>query len=137
VADKAPRSYFINGWNDYFSDHLSAADFTAYMNGTYPNGLKENAIIHPSDTIILGEKNDNVADYYCDLLEGGGNDFTGVAEQSRHDSRGPGTGTGGSNFALSDGSARFMKVHTSLYPLNLWCIGDTNRSSPNYVIVPP
>src|SRR6185436_20858214 len=25
-ADQAPRSYFINGWNDYFAEALNAAD---------------------------------------------------------------------------------------------------------------
>jgi prepilin-type N-terminal cleavage/methylation domain-containing protein len=35
VADKAPRSYFINGWNDYFVDVLDPADFNLYMAGTY------------------------------------------------------------------------------------------------------
>jgi hypothetical protein len=56
VADAAPRSYFINGWNDYFNDTLSAGDFANYMNGIYPTGLKESLIAHASDTIILGEK---------------------------------------------------------------------------------
>jgi len=62
------------------------------------------------------------------LFEGiSGNDFSGVLEESRHDSLGPDTETGGSNYALADGSARYMKVHTSLYPLNLWAVSDTNR----------
>ena len=131
VADAAPRSYLINGWNDYFSDTLSAADFASFMGGIYPAGLKENAILHPSDTIVLGEKFSQRGDFYMDLKAGGGDDFVGVAEQSRHDSTGPGSGTGGSNYAFSDGSARFMKVYTSLYPLNLWCISDLNRTAYN------
>ena len=142
VADAAQRGYLINGWNDCFYDALSADDFTHYMAGTFPNGLNENAIVHSSDTIVLGEKADfylngtAVFDFYMDLLEGNGNDFTGISEQSRHDSRGPGSGSGGSNFAFVDGSARFMKVHTSLYPLNLWCVSDANKSSPNYIVTP-
>ncbi len=131
LADAAPRSYFINGWNDYFADTLSAADFANFMGGTYPYGLKENAIMHPSDTIFLAEKNDQRGDFYMDLKAGNGDDFVGAVEQSRHDGRGPGSGTGGSNFAFSDGSARFLKVYTSLYPLNLWCISDTNRTANN------
>ena len=122
VADNAPRSYLIDGWNDFFqnppTDPLG-------LNGG--DRMKENAIIHPSDTIILGEKNSVNLDYYMDVNEGTGNDFSGVLEESRHDSRGPDTDTGGSNYAFSDGSARYMKVHTALYPLNLWCISDTNR----------
>ncbi len=130
VADVSPRSYLINGWNDYFNDKLSAADFGDYMNGSYPSGLKENAILHPSDTVILGEKNSSQTDYYMDLLEGAGNDFAGILEQERHD------GKSGANYAISDGSARFMKRYTDLYPLNIWCISDANRSSPSYVVTP-
>ena len=91
--------------------------------------MKENAIIHTSDTVILGEKKSTTGDFYMDLNEGSGNDFSGVLEESRHDSRGPDTDTGGSNYAFSDGSARYMKVHTALYPLNLWAISDASRIS--------
>ena len=130
VADAAPRSYFINGWNDYFNDTLDAGGFGNYMGGIYPAGLKENLIIHVSDTIVLGEKAANQGDFYMDLLEGAGNDFVGILDQERHD------GKNGSNYAFTDGSARYLKNHTALYPLNLWCISDADRSSPNYVVVP-
>ncbi|HXI69714.1 MAG TPA: DUF1559 domain-containing protein [Verrucomicrobiae bacterium] len=132
VADAAPRSYFINGWNDYFADTLDANTFqNEFMMGTYLIGMKENAILHPSDTILLGEKNAQRGDFYMDLKAGNGDDFVGAVEQSRHDSRGAGSGTGGSNYAFSDGSARFMKAYTSLYPLNLWCVSDANRTANN------
>jgi prepilin-type N-terminal cleavage/methylation domain-containing protein/prepilin-type processing-associated H-X9-DG protein len=130
VADAAPRSYFINGWNDYFNDTLDADDFASYMGGVYPTGLKENVIAHVSDTIVLGEKSADQGDFYMDLLEGSGNDFVGILDQARHD------GKSGSNYAFGDGSARYLKKYADLYPLNLWCIGDANRSSPNYVVTP-
>ena len=130
LADTAPRSYFINGWNDYFYDTLSADDFdNSYMNGNYPNGLKENLIAHTSDTIILGEKATVEGDFYMDLRENGGNDFSGILEQQRHD------GKNGANYAFADGSARYLKVHTALYPLNLWAISDADRTY--YMVVPP
>ena len=125
AADGVPRSYLINGWNDYFQKANATPPDSLGMNGG--DSMKENAIVHPSDTVILGEKNSNAGDYYMDVNEGSGNDFSGVLEESRHDSRGPDTDTDGSNYAFSDGSARYMKVHTALYPLNLWCISDTNR----------
>ncbi|HKI70071.1 MAG TPA: prepilin-type N-terminal cleavage/methylation domain-containing protein [Verrucomicrobiae bacterium] len=109
VADAAPRSYFINGWNDYFQG-IHEGD-----------SMKENAIIHPSDTSLLGEKEPDHGDYYMDLLENGGNDFTGILDQARHNSK------SGSNYAFADGSARFLKNHTALYPLNLWAISDADR----------
>jgi prepilin-type N-terminal cleavage/methylation domain-containing protein/prepilin-type processing-associated H-X9-DG protein len=131
VADNAPRSFLINGWNDFFQDPIN--DPLGLNSG---DSMKESAIVHTSDTIILGEKNATNGDYYMDVNEGLGNDFSGILQQSRHDSRGPDTDTGGSNYAFADGSARYLKVHTSLYPLNLWCISDTNRSSPNYIVSP-
>jgi len=127
VADNAPRSYLINGWNDYFQNPNATPSDPLGLNGG--DSMKENAIVHTSDTVTLGEKNSNDGDYYMDVNEGTGNDFSGVLEESRHDSRGPDTDTGGSNYAFSDGSARYMKVHTALFPLNLWCVSDASRTN--------
>jgi prepilin-type N-terminal cleavage/methylation domain-containing protein/prepilin-type processing-associated H-X9-DG protein len=128
VADASPRSYFINGWNDYFQ---SSSDPQGLNEG---DSMKEGAIVHPSDTIVLGEKKHDAGDFYMDLLENGGNDFTGIAEQGRHggsgvtSSQNMGAGSsGGSNYAMADGSTRFMKFPQSVDPLNLWAITDPNR----------
>jgi prepilin-type N-terminal cleavage/methylation domain-containing protein len=125
VADNATRSYLINGWNDFFQNPNATPPDPMGLNGG--DSMKENSIIHTSDTVVLGEKKSSAPDFYMDLNEGTGNDFSGVLEESRHDSCGSDTDTGGSNYAFSDGSARFMKVHTALYPLNLWAISDANR----------
>jgi prepilin-type N-terminal cleavage/methylation domain-containing protein/prepilin-type processing-associated H-X9-DG protein len=118
VADAAPRSYFINGWNDYF---LGPND-----NGMNDgDSLKESVIIYPSDTLLLGEKSSDHGDYYMDLMENGGNDFSGILDQDRHD------GHNGANYAFTDGSARYLKNHTALYPFNLWAISDANRAAYN------
>jgi prepilin-type N-terminal cleavage/methylation domain-containing protein len=136
VADAAPRSFFINGFNDFFSDKSGIAvnDFGAladYM-ATNSAGIRQSDIIHQSDTILLGEKEYDHGDFYMDLGENGGNDFTGILEQSRHDSRGPKTPTGGSNSTFADGSARFIKYGQSLWPLTMWCISDANRTAYAY-----
>ena len=131
-ADAAPRSYLINGWNDYFQPLLGAAAFqSVYLSDSYHTGLKENAILHPSDTVVLGEKETTEGDFHMDMLDPGnnGDDFSGTVEQSRHPSRGPGTDTGGANNAFSDGSVRFMKFSSAFYPLNLWAVADTNRTA--------
>jgi prepilin-type processing-associated H-X9-DG protein len=92
-------------------------------------GIRQTDILHQSDTVVLGEKEYDHGDFYMDLGENGGNDFTGILEQSRHDSRGPGTGSGGSNFTFADGSARYIKYGQSLWPLTLWCVSDANRTA--------
>ena len=143
AADAAPRSYIINGWNDYFKRTASDADFTAYMAGTSQLCLKQSQIPHASDTIVLGEKKSSSPHYYMDLLEPGrSQDFPGVVlgnddtelEQGRHVGGGVGTRSGGSNYAFADGSARFVKYWRALGPLNLWCVLDEDRSSSTYAI---
>ena len=142
VADASIRSFFINGFNDFFSDKsgIKVEDFAAlsqYMMAPTNNGIRQSDIIHATDTVILGEKMYNRGDYYMDIgepsyVEGGGsgvgNDWSGILEQSRHDSRGPGTASGGSNYTFADGSSRFIKYGQSLWPVTLWCISDANRS---------
>jgi prepilin-type N-terminal cleavage/methylation domain-containing protein len=132
-ADSAPRSYLINGFNDYYSGALGVAsgDWGSLESAivTAVSSIKEQYIPHPSDTVILGEKKANFGDFYMDIYENGGNDVTGIAEQTRHDSRGEDSSTGGSNYTMADGSARFLRVPTAFSPLNLWCVSDADRSA--------
>ena len=142
-ADGAPRSYIINGWNDYFKDTLSATAFTAYMDGTSADCLRQSDIPHTSDTIVLGEKKSTSPHYYMDLLEAGrSSDFPGIVmgnddtelEQGRHESPAPGARAGGSDYAMADGSARFIKYWKALGPVNLWCVQDQDRTNAQYAV---
>jgi prepilin-type N-terminal cleavage/methylation domain-containing protein len=129
VADASARSYLINGWNDYFSSTLSSSDFSSYMSGTYPQGLRQSVIMQPTSVILLSEKVATAGDFYADLLNG--DDIDQTVNESRHDANGldstVGMGSGGSNFAMSDGSGQFIKFPFSLDPLNLWAIGYSNQ----------
>lgn len=139
VADASPRSYFINGWNDYFADQTGLTnDWNSLQNYllVHSTVMKEGNIIHPSDTIILGEKTHDHGDFYMDLMENGGNDFNGVLNQGRHDNGGHVTSTtngagttGGSNYAMADGSARFIKFPQAVDPISLWAISDADRAT--------
>jgi prepilin-type N-terminal cleavage/methylation domain-containing protein len=133
LPDASPRSYLMNGFNDYYSESLGIAgsSWGALENQIVvsPASVKEGFIIHPSDTVVLGEKKSSAADYYMDIYENNGNDTTGIAEQTRHDSRGDDTMTGGSNYTMVDGSARFIKVPQAFTPLNLWCNSDLDRAN--------
>jgi prepilin-type N-terminal cleavage/methylation domain-containing protein len=123
IADRAARSYLINGWNDVFADAL-----------TSPHSMKESAILKPSDTIIFGEKkNDHTdpsnpvaMDYYMDILEGNGNDFDRV-EHGCHSVNAKTKYAGGSNFTMVDSSVRYFRFGTSVWPLNQWCNQDKDR----------
>ncbi|HOX56914.1 MAG TPA: type II secretion system protein [Candidatus Paceibacterota bacterium] len=121
-ADRADRSYLINGWNDYFSDALDAA-----------RSMRETAVIHPSETLLFGEKKNLPGEnpprsthYFMDLSEGVGNDLDQV-EQGCHSVTRKGRYSGGSNFAYVDGSARYIRYGNTVWPLNLWAVNESNR----------
>ncbi len=134
-ADRAARSYLINGWNDYFHATLSSGDFDTYMSGVFAqSSLKESAVRLPADTVVFGEKK-NIADdpdggamdYYMDNWEGrGGNDADRV-EHGCHSVIHKQPGAGGSNFTFVDGSVRYLKFGRSVWPLNLWALSDADR----------
>jgi len=136
IPDRAPRSYLINGWNDYFHNTLSAGDFNTYMAGTYPeSSIKESVIPHPSDTVVFGEKKNlagadsdgGAMDYFMDNWEGkGGNDADRV-EHGCHSNMRRTQGAGGSNFSFVDGSVRFLRFGGSVWPLNMWAVSDQDR----------
>jgi prepilin-type N-terminal cleavage/methylation domain-containing protein/prepilin-type processing-associated H-X9-DG protein len=139
LADRSPRSYLINGWNDFFKRTLSDPEFQAYMAATFPRAsLKENAITKPSETVLLGAKKNLQAetgvavamDYYMDLLEGVGNDADRV-ERGCHSTPRSGTVTraGGSNYGFADGSVRFLKFGKDVWPENLWAVAEEDRKS--------
>ena len=115
VPDRANRSYMINGWNDYFSNALTAAC-----------SMKETAVVYPTDTIMFGEKKNQSPHYFMDLKEGVGNDLDQI-EQGCHGVAQKAIHSGGSAFAFVDGSARFMRYGAIVWPLNLWAVNDSNR----------
>ena len=128
--DRAPRSYIINGWNDYFD--AQGIPFASLEGKRMP----ESAITQPSETILLGEKVGEPAPgkasihFYMDFMEVdpstlNGNDF----EELDHNKHMRGTGTsGGSNYAFADGSARYYKYWAEIQPKNLWGVTEYWRN---------
>jgi hypothetical protein len=87
AGDTAPRSYIINGWNDYFKATLSAEDFNKYMGAQYCTPLNEQAVRLPSETNFIQGEEQPVRPLYMDFLETvsgvQGNDITEL-DQGRH-----------------------------------------------------
>jgi len=145
-ADRAPRSYFINGWNDYFASSLSAGEFAQYMSGTFPHAaLRETVVVKPTETVMFGEKKNigqatasdplGAMDYFMDMQEGqGGNDADRI-EHGCHSVVHKGDRSGGSNFAFVDSSVRFLKYGRSTSPLNLWAVSEADRKA--YAFIAP
>jgi len=118
-ADLAPRSYILNGWDDYFK---AAGLWDRYHGGDPSLTLLENELAEPSETVVFGEKNYNSPQFYMDFEF---YDDIKALDQSKHSS-GPkgadGHGGGGSNHAFMDGSVRFLKFGGAFKPLNLWAV---------------
>ena len=128
TPDSAPRSYLINGWNDWFEANLDPTNFVTYMAHQWPEGMRELSVREPSETILIGEKITESLHKHMDLAQGVGNDSDQI-EEGRH-SRGIGNATaGGSNYGFVDGSARFMRYGRALYPINLWAVTDHWRTN--------
>ncbi|MEY4385352.1 MAG: hypothetical protein RLY20_635 [Verrucomicrobiota bacterium] len=126
--DTQPRSYMINGFGDYFEETLKGTtNWNSFMSASYEVSMKESAIPHPSETILFGEKETDSGHFYMDFWEGrSGNDVEEL-EQSRHSSVGRKATSGGSNYAFTDGHAKFLKYGGAVRPLNLWAITDASR----------
>jgi prepilin-type N-terminal cleavage/methylation domain-containing protein/prepilin-type processing-associated H-X9-DG protein len=130
-----PHSYVINAFNDYFLTILSQSDYdTLYMRARWTNGIPENAIKLPSETLMFGEKASDQSHYYMDFTQGSGNDFE-IVEQGRHSNSTGTKGGGGSNYAYCDGSAKYLRYWKSLIPINQWAIMDEWRT--NTAIITP
>ncbi len=128
--DAAPRSFMINGWNDYIKVYhpTNMADYQAGRSWVCVN---ETAVREPSDTIVFGEKDNQSGHFYMDY-----EDFDDVSQldQNRHMSGGKNSRAGGSNYIFADGSARGLQFGRTLNPRNLWAISDQYRNTP--VVIP-
>jgi prepilin-type N-terminal cleavage/methylation domain-containing protein len=132
IADKSPRSYIINAFNDYYSELYNTLDFgkiTLLMNS---NQFRLNAVKNTSGVVLFGEKVTERAHFYMDFLETtAGNDFTEV-EQGRHNNMITSNGNkggGGSNYIFCDNSLQYFRYGKCLSPINYWAITDKWRNA--------
>jgi len=110
-VDGAPRSYIMNGWNDYFYTHYGQFILT--------NVMPLSGILEPAQTIVFGEKPIESGHFWMDYEEF---DDISQLDQSRHFSSKPGGTDGASQYAFVDGSVRLLKFGQSLYPVLLWAV---------------
>jgi prepilin-type N-terminal cleavage/methylation domain-containing protein len=110
-AEMAPRSYIINGWNDYLQTNKTGS-------------IQESVIEDPSETVAFGEKSSNSGHFFMDY-----NDLDDIQEvdQNKHTSRRAGR-SGGSNYAMVDGRIQYLKFSQSFYPINKWAILEPIRN---------
>jgi len=114
IPDSAPRSYFINGFNDGYSDK-----YGSWQNDSVPlPALKESEVQVPSGTTIFGEKLYSVGDYYMDYFD---IDDGLRLDQDKHSRSTSNTNLGGAVYSFVDGGTKFLRVNQSLSPIVLWC----------------
>jgi hypothetical protein len=110
----------MNGWNDVFPSDWS----DGYENGKICS-LTENMMQFPSLTIIVGERrHSDQNDFWMDILEienGGLNNLIYSVQHARHGDAKP-TPRGGSNYLLTDGSARYIRFGGDVNPVCMWAV---------------
>ena len=130
-GDRAPRSYIINAFDDYFRpDPSQEADQT--------RRLKENGIQFPSDTVAFGEKEGGSPEETDEERKKHGHFYMNFyslddlreLNQNRHSNGGGQSNAGGSNYAFCDGSVRFMKFGKTFETVNMWAITPEMRNTP-------
>jgi prepilin-type processing-associated H-X9-DG protein len=126
-ADAAPRSYILNGWNDYFKARLG----NAFSIGAIENkAICAKEIPQPAKTIVFGEKRGDpgFGRFYMDVVEGRRR-CDEQLERGRHSiSKGDSPGEG-SNYAFADGSAQFLKYGRMNSLMELWGVGDVGKTN--------
>ncbi len=121
IADKSPRSYMINGFNDAFGTKIAEVQAATEAQ----KSLREAAVTKASDTILFGEKKNKSGHFYMDLFEGHGNDYEEL-DHVRH-------GKTASNYAFFDGGVRQLRKGACVGPtVNLWAVTDYGRTNYNY-----
>jgi prepilin-type processing-associated H-X9-DG protein len=130
---KAPRSYLLNGWNDYYKEILKpGSQWDLFMAHQWPFGMPESFVAETSETITFGEKISESPHVHMDFYQGYGNDVDQI-EHGRHSNPQRSRSTGGSNFGFVDGSARYLFYGRSLAPVNLWAVTQLWRTNSTAV----
>jgi prepilin-type processing-associated H-X9-DG protein len=128
LSVNAPRTYIINGWDDYFKTTLKPDDWNAFLDHKYPIGMPESYVKFPSETIMFGEKLTESRHYHVDIYQGLGNDLTEV-DHGKHMAQGRRRAGGGSNYTFADGHVGYLTYGKSLSPVNLWAVTELWRTN--------
>ena len=90
--------------------------------------MKDTAIVHPSETIIFGEKATASSVYELNLFKPAGTYLDDLAE-NQHGNPSRSRRLGGANHAMADGSQRYLPWGETTCPVNLWDVQDIWRQN--------
>src|SRR5262245_47961977 len=125
-ADLVARSYLINGFADFYMTYWGVDQSKILAKTTVPS-LKESLIGHPSETVLLGEKSTLSWEFELNVFKTPGSYVDDLAE-NRHNNPSESLRGGGANYAIADGSVRYLAWGTSTCPVNLWAVLDEWRT---------
>ncbi|HEX4121191.1 MAG TPA: DUF1559 domain-containing protein [Verrucomicrobiae bacterium] len=130
AADLAPRSYVINAFSDYYNS-LSGAPAPAPILISRPwlLRMRHSVMTHPSDTVTFGEKSTNTTDFIIDIFQLPSASYIAELSENRHNNPSQILNGGGANYAMADGSVRYIPYGDGTCPLNLWAVLDRWRTA--------
>lgn len=120
-SGEEPRSYLMNGFDDFFQTTLSVAEWKGFTSGQLAATMPESAVQQGAETITFGEKQSASHAPYLNLFlpEAG---YLNQMEESRHPANAVGTTAGRSNFLFAEGSVRAIQFGHSTCPINQWAV---------------
>jgi prepilin-type N-terminal cleavage/methylation domain-containing protein/prepilin-type processing-associated H-X9-DG protein len=127
VAERAPRTYVINGFNDFYRHMVGNAQMAEFRRrGNGEIVIREGDIPEPSQTVAFGERDSSRTIQYhmdFDALD----DLNGLNQSMHGNSVKTGRG-GGSNYAMVDGHVEYLRYGRSFNPINLWAVTAEERN---------
>jgi hypothetical protein len=142
AADTAARSYLMNGFQDPGVSDYVDENWNGFLTGTRRGSIRENEIVDPAETILLGEKKSGTTYFTADLHQERGS-FYDKMETARHAGSDPSSAplpssallrkkSGISIYGFADGSVRPIGWGKSTCPINRWGVSGYWRT--NYAI---
>ena len=128
-AEAVPRTYIINGFNDYYRNIVGKQNMYKFKyQGNGSIVISESGIPQPSETIAFGERDarpGHTFQYHMDFdtLD----DLTGLNQGMHAHSVRTGKG-GGSNYGMIDGHGEYLRYGRSFNPINLWAVTPQERN---------
>ena len=122
-ADSAPRSYLINTFVDYYASLADPTNTTPAWNASFwLLRMRLSSIVHPSATITFGEKATTSSAYSVNIFQSPSFSYLADVAENRHCNPSGSPMEGGANFAMGDGSIRYLPYGEATCPVNLWAV---------------